>query len=105
MSVLVDSIDQVAQSFTGRLVHPSDQGYDDLRRVHNGLIDKHPAFIARCAGIADIVDAVQLARTLDLEVAVRGGGAQRGPARSAEHDARSRVSEGSAQLLEGTALD
>ena len=74
MSVLVDSIDQVAHSFTGRLVRPSDQGYDDLRRVHNGLIDKHPALIARCSGIADVVHAVQLARTLDLEVAVRGGG-------------------------------
>ena len=57
-----------------QLLRPSDPGYDDLRRVHNGLIDKHPALIARCAGIADVVEAVQLARTLNLEIAIRGGG-------------------------------
>src|SRR5262249_17674090 len=39
-----------------------------------GLIDKRPALIARCRGIADVADAVKLARTLNLEVAVRGGG-------------------------------
>jgi hypothetical protein len=74
MSVLVDSINHAAQAFTGRLLRPTDPGYDDLRRVHNGLIDKRPALIARCAGVADIVEAVRLARTLNLEVAVRGGG-------------------------------
>jgi len=42
--------------------------------VHNGLINKYPTIIARCDGVADIVDALALARTLDLDVAVRGGG-------------------------------
>src|SRR6185369_14734628 len=65
---------QTAQAFTGRLLTPSDEEYDSYRRVHNGLIDKYPALIARCGGVADLVDAVTLARTLDLEVAVRGGG-------------------------------
>jgi FAD/FMN-containing dehydrogenase len=74
MSVLVEYIDHAAQSFTGRLIRPSDEGYDDLRQVHNGLIDKHPALIARCAGVADVVDAIKLARTMNIEVAVRGGG-------------------------------
>ena len=74
MSVLADFIAQAAPSCTGRLLLPSDPDYDDLRRVHNGLIDKHPAVIASCAGIADVADAVRLARTLDLEIAVRGGG-------------------------------
>ena len=74
MSITVDSIDEATQSLSGRLLKPSDEGYDDLRRVHNGLIDKHPALIARCGGVADVVDAVKLARTLGLEVAVRGGG-------------------------------
>src|SRR6185436_20622931 len=71
---LLESTNDAAQSFTGRLLRPSDADYDDLRRVHNGLIDKHPALIARCGGVADLVDAVTLAGTLDLEVAVRGGG-------------------------------
>ena len=74
MTVFAESINRAVQSFTGRLLQPSDEDYDDLRRVHNGLIDKRPALIARCGGVADLVDAVKLARTLDLEVAVRGGG-------------------------------
>jgi hypothetical protein len=74
MSSLADAIDQTSRSFTGQLVQPADAGYEGWRRVHNGLIDKHPAAIARCYGVADVVDAVKLARTLDLNVAVRGGG-------------------------------
>src|SRR6185436_3032007 len=46
----------------------------EARKVHNGLVDKRPALIARCRGVADIVDAVKLAKRLNLEVAVRGGG-------------------------------
>jgi FAD/FMN-containing dehydrogenase len=71
---LLESTNDAAQSFTGRLLRPSDEDFDDLRRVHNGLIDKHPALIARCGGVADIVEAVTLARREGLEVAVRGGG-------------------------------
>ena len=67
-------IDQLAPTFTGRLLKPSDPDYDEARRVHNGLIDKRPAIIARCQGTADVADAVKLARTLNLEIAVRGGG-------------------------------
>jgi FAD/FMN-containing dehydrogenase len=65
---------QLAPSFTGRLLDATDPSYDEVRRVHNGLIDKRPALIARCAGVADIVDALKIARSLNLEVAVRGGG-------------------------------
>jgi FAD/FMN-containing dehydrogenase len=74
MPSLAEAIDQTSRSFTGQLVQPADAGYDGWRRVHNGLIDKHPAAIARCHGVADVVDAVKLARTLGLDVAVRGGG-------------------------------
>jgi len=68
------SLDQIAPSFTGQLLQPADAGYDEVRRVHNGLVDKRPALIARCQGVADIADAVKLAHTLNLDVAVRGGG-------------------------------
>ena len=74
MSSLAEAIGQAAPSFTGQLLQPADARYDDCRRVHNGLIVRRPAAIARCRGIADIVDAVKLARRLDLDVAVRGGG-------------------------------
>ena len=51
-------VQELAPSFTGQLLQPHDPGYDEARRVHNGLIDKRPALIARCYGVADIVDAV-----------------------------------------------
>ena len=68
------TLNQLAPSFTGQLLQPLDLAYEDARKVHNGLVDKRPAVIARCRGVADIVDAVKLARTANLEVAVRGGG-------------------------------
>lgn len=60
--------------FTGVLLRPGDAGYEDARRVHNGIIDKRPALIARCGGTADVADAIRFARAQGLEVAVRGGG-------------------------------
>ena len=74
MSLIVESLAQLAPAFGGQLLLPDDVQYDQARRVHNGLVAKRPALIARCAGVADIVDAVKLAKTLGLDVAVRGGG-------------------------------
>jgi FAD/FMN-containing dehydrogenase len=73
-SSLADAVTELAKTFAGQLLQPTDRGYEDVRKVHNGLVDKRPALIARCRGVADVVDAVNLARTLNLEVAVRGGG-------------------------------
>jgi hypothetical protein len=61
-------------SFRGELVRPGDPAYDEHRRVWNGSIDRYPALIARCSGVADVVAIVQFARDTGLEVAVRGGG-------------------------------
>ena len=61
-------------SLRGKLLRHSDAGYDDARKVWNGMIDKRPALIARCVGVADVMDAVNFARTNDLLVSVRGGG-------------------------------
>ena len=71
---LTDTVAELAKTFTGQLLRPNDADYAQARLVHNGLIDKRPALVARCRGIADIVDAVKVARDLNLEVAVRGGG-------------------------------
>jgi len=71
---LTASLEQLTPSFSGRLLQPADPGFDEARRVHNGLVDKRPALIACCRGVADVADSVKLARTLGLEVAVRGGG-------------------------------
>src|SRR5262249_17749387 len=66
--------DSVRDLFTGALIERGDARYDDARRVHNGLIDKRPALVARCASTADVVDALHIARDRDLPIAVRGGG-------------------------------
>ena len=50
------------------------EGYELARRVHNGMIDKHPSLIARCRGVADIVAAVNYARGTNAEISIRGGG-------------------------------
>src|SRR5262245_2708693 len=67
-------LEELAARFTGRLLRPGEAGYDEARRIHNGLIDKRPALIARCRGTADVADAVRLGREAGLEVSVRGGG-------------------------------
>jgi FAD/FMN-containing dehydrogenase len=53
---------------------PTSPGYDTARSIWNGAIDRHPACIARCTGVADVVAAVRFARERDLVVAVRSGG-------------------------------
>jgi FAD/FMN-containing dehydrogenase len=60
--------------FRGILLRPGAAGYDDARQVWNGMIDRRPALIARCAGPADVVCAVNFARDQDLLVSVKGGG-------------------------------
>jgi FAD/FMN-containing dehydrogenase len=73
-SSISQAVAELAGDFSGQLLTAGEAGYDEARKVHNGLIDRRPALIARCAGVKDIVDAVHLARKLGLEVAVRGGG-------------------------------
>ncbi len=58
----------------GQLIRPSDSDYETARKVHNGMIDKHPALIVRCADVADVVASVNFAREHDLLLAIRGGG-------------------------------
>jgi FAD/FMN-containing dehydrogenase len=60
--------------FRGELLRPQDPGYEDARKVWNGSIDRFPALIARCAGVADVIAAVKFAKDNGLLVAVRGGG-------------------------------
>ena len=60
--------------FAGEIVTPGDEAYDHARRVWNGMIDRRPAVIARCASRRDIAAAVALSRDQGLPLAVRGGG-------------------------------
>ena len=67
-------LEQLKGVFAGRVLQPHDAGYEDARKIHNGLIDQRPAVIARCMGTADVVNAVRFGRESGLEIAVRGGG-------------------------------
>jgi FAD/FMN-containing dehydrogenase len=64
----------LAEGFSGEVLHPDDPAYEAARAVHNGLVDKRPALIARCADTADVVHAVNAGRDAGLEISVRGGG-------------------------------
>ena len=66
--------DQFASSLRGQLIMPRDSEYEIARRVWNAMSDKHPAMIARCGGVADVIACVNFARENGLQVAVRGGG-------------------------------
>src|SRR4029453_10646158 len=74
-TVLKDTaIEAFRSSVRGVLLCATDTGYDTARKVWNGMIDRPPALIVRCTGVADVIAAVQFVRTHDLLVAVRGGG-------------------------------
>ena len=68
-----ETIQTLARGLRGQVVQPGDAGYDAARKVWNGHIDRRPAVIARCTGVADVVAAVNFAREQGLLVAVRGG--------------------------------
>lgn len=68
------TVQEFIGSLGGELLRPGDDGYDSARKVWNEMIDKHPSLIVRCAGVSDVINAVNFARANDLVVAVRGGG-------------------------------
>ncbi len=68
------AVDTLRGSFAGTVLQAGDADYDNVRALHNGLIDKHPAVIARCRNDADIAAGLAFAREHGLEIAVRGGG-------------------------------
>jgi hypothetical protein len=65
---------ELSEGFRGEVIDPADVTYEEHRRIWNGSIDRRPALIARCAGVADVIAAVRFARRTGLIVAVRGGG-------------------------------
>src|SRR5258707_14778651 len=67
-------ISKLKANLRGGVVLPEDQDYNEARKVYNGMIDKHPKMIVKCANAADVRLAVEFARENDLVLAVRGGG-------------------------------
>ncbi len=65
---------ELGDEFGGQLIGPDDTAYEEARKVYNGMIDRRPALIARCAGPDDVARTIRFAREHDLLLAVRGGG-------------------------------
>ena len=72
-SMTTTAFDELVQSLRGELILPDHPEYDAARRVYNGMIDRHPAAIARCRDAADVRACVEFARDRSIELAVRGG--------------------------------
>jgi FAD/FMN-containing dehydrogenase len=69
-------VEALRTSLRGGVIDRADSGYDEARRVWNGLIDRRPAVIARCEGTADVVEAVRVGRAHRPVLSIRGGGHQ-----------------------------
>ena len=67
-------IEELRAGMHGGVVRPGDATYDDARRVYNAMIDRHPAVIANCADVSDVIAAVNFGVAEDLPIAVRAGG-------------------------------
>jgi FAD/FMN-containing dehydrogenase len=76
MTTVLDDpvVGSLRADFRGQLIGPEDPEYELARRVHNGMVDRHPAVIARCTGVADVQAALAFGLENDLPIAVRGGG-------------------------------
>lgn len=69
-----EAIELLHSRLRGKVYQPGDDGYEKHRKIWNGVIDKYPALIIRCTGVADVINAVQFAGEHNLPVSVRGGG-------------------------------
>src|SRR5713226_10783193 len=68
------AVQELASCLRGALLRPGEVFYEQARQVYNAMINKHPALIARCVDVADVIAAVNFAREHQLTLAVRGGG-------------------------------
>ena len=71
---MTDAGDALPDRLSAEVLRPGDAGYEEARRVHNGLVDKRPALIARCRTAPEVVEAVDFGRREGLEISIRGGG-------------------------------
>jgi FAD/FMN-containing dehydrogenase len=69
-----DKVRSLDGALEGDLIRPDDRRYDQARAVWNGMIDRYPALIARCRGVADVVASVNFVRDENIAMSVRGGG-------------------------------
>lgn len=69
-----ETVGKFSAGHRGPVLDAGHPGYDEARKLYNGMIDKHPLMIAQCSDVGDVMDAVNFARDNKLAVAIRGGG-------------------------------
>lgn len=74
MPVTAEAVDNLQSTTRGDVLLPGDAGYDDARTIWNAMIDRRPAVIVRCAGVADVITAIKFGRDQGLRIAVHGCG-------------------------------
>jgi FAD/FMN-containing dehydrogenase len=67
-------ISNLASALRGQILQPETPGYDDARSIWNAMIDRRPAIIVRCLGVADVIACVNFAREQNLPLSIKGGG-------------------------------
>src|SRR5262249_15912063 len=72
-TLTADSIKALKGKLRGKVIEPQDPDYNEVRKVHNGMIDKKPRLIARCADVTDVIHCVNFARENKILLAVRSG--------------------------------
>jgi len=65
---------QFRSQLRGELIEPKDAGYEEARKVYNGMISRTPALVAKCADVADVIAAIQFGQQHGVKVSIRGGG-------------------------------
>ena len=68
------AVQAFASTLRGKLIDPSDDGYESARKVYNAMIDRRPRLIAKVADVADVISCVNFGREENLRIAIRGGG-------------------------------
>ena len=69
-----EAVRKFKESLRGELIGIGDAGYDDARSIWNAMIDRRPALIASCLGVADVVTCVNFAREHGITLSIKGGG-------------------------------
>ena len=69
-----ENLGKFEEAFRGQVIGPDHAEYEEARKLYNGMIDKRPRLIARCADVADVIAAVNFGRDNKIRIAIRGGG-------------------------------
>ena len=68
------AIEQLTAGIRGTVLQQGDAGYNEAREIWNAMIDRKPALMIQCSGVADVIQAIKFAAAHDLLTAIRGGG-------------------------------